>query len=353
MSETISHKARLSGIEAARGVAATAVVLYHVARHIRKVHDAPLHAGFFQFGQAGVDLFFVISGFIIVWVHYGDIGAPAALSRYAERRFTRVMPVYWVALLLTILLHFAGSHELPSVGSLFWSASLLPSNHELILGVAWTLRFELLFYSVVGVLIWHRAFGLVVLTAWLMLVSSAVAGGIAPHWLPDSVCSGFNLEFFMGMAVAYCLRHRSVPVPRGIMVAGILLFAASAAFEDLGWLDGDAVWARFAYGPAAALIVLGAAEAGRQNLLAVPQWLQSLGSATFSIYLFQFVWIGLAWKLIVFAGLDRSLPDIGLFLALAIPGVLGGVLISWIVERPLIRLLRSRPGRTRMPAPAA
>lgn len=344
--------ARLSGIEAARGIAASSVVLYHVARHIRKVHNAPLYAGAFQFGHAGVDLFFVISGFIILWVHYGDIGKPSSLQRYSARRFTRVLPTYWVALLLTILLHFAGSHSLPPVSSLFWSGTLLPSNHELIVGVAWTLRFELLFYAIVGVLIWNRACGLILLASWLALVGSAVVTGFEPRWLAGSVYSIFNLEFFMGMAVAYWLRHHSVPAPRTILAIGVLLFAAVAAAEDLRWIDGDADWARLAYGPAAALIVLGAAEAGRQELLQVPEWLQSLGSATFSIYLFQFVWIGLAWQCILVLGLDRMLPDVGLFVALAIPGVLGGVLMSKLVEHPLIGLLRSRREHVSVPVAA-
>jgi exopolysaccharide production protein ExoZ len=345
--------ARLSGIEAARGIAAASVVLYHVARHIQKVHNAPLYAGAFQFGHAGVDLFFVISGFIILWVHYGDIGKPSSLRRYAARRFTRVMPTYWVALLLTILLHYAGSHVLPSFETMFWSGTLLPSNHNLVVGVAWTLRFELLFYAIVGVLIWNRVCGLALLAGWLILVTFATVSGAEFRWLPNSIYSVFNLEFFMGMAVAYCLRHRSVPAPRTILTIGVLLFAAVAGAEDLRWLDGDADWARLAYGPAAALIVLGAAEAGRRDLLLVPQWLQSLGSATYSIYLFQFVWIGLAWQAVLHLGLEQRLSDAALFLALAVPGVMGGMLMSRLVEQPLIGLLRSRRERTRMPVPAA
>ena len=62
----------------------------------------------FQFGHAGVDLFFVISGFIILFVHYDDIGRPERVGRYLGRRLSRIMPAYWVALTFTIVLSLGG-----------------------------------------------------------------------------------------------------------------------------------------------------------------------------------------------------------------------------------------------------
>ena len=62
-------------------MAATAVVFYHAARHLNKIYGVPALMCVFQFGHAGVDLFFVISGFIILFVHYDDIGRPERLGR--------------------------------------------------------------------------------------------------------------------------------------------------------------------------------------------------------------------------------------------------------------------------------
>ncbi len=60
-------------------------------------------SGLFAFGHAGVDFFFVLSGFIILHVHAGDIGRPVRLGHYLQRRFTRVYPFYWVVFLLALL----------------------------------------------------------------------------------------------------------------------------------------------------------------------------------------------------------------------------------------------------------
>jgi len=81
----------------------------------------------FQFGHAGVDLFFVISGFIILFVHYDDIGRPERLGRYVGRRLSRILPTYWVALVLIVVLSLGGGHNFPHLIDLAWSASLLPS----------------------------------------------------------------------------------------------------------------------------------------------------------------------------------------------------------------------------------
>jgi len=84
---------KLTGIEASRGVAATAVVLYHSARHLDHVYGVPGLMRVFQFGHAGVDLFFVISGFIILFVHYGDLGRPERLGSDGSPGLCR--PIGW------------------------------------------------------------------------------------------------------------------------------------------------------------------------------------------------------------------------------------------------------------------
>jgi len=77
--QDIRQVEKIWGIEAARGVAACMVVFYHAARHIQQDTGASVLWGMSQFGHAGVDFFFVLSGFIIYWVHSKDIGQCFAL----------------------------------------------------------------------------------------------------------------------------------------------------------------------------------------------------------------------------------------------------------------------------------
>lgn len=331
---------KLACIEACRGLAAIAVVLYHVARHIDKVSGAPSLTEFFRFGHAGVDLFFVISGFIILFVHYEDIGRPCRLKHYLERRFTRIFPIYWIALSLTLLMSVVGGHASPGLTDFVWSSLLIPSQHEPLLGVAWTLQYEIVFYAVFALLIFNRAAGVLVMLGWFSIVGVsyilAWKGSATAHLLLGS----YNLEFFAGLTAGWWFKRHRVPLSSFVFASGLALFGSSAVLEDMGWMNGYADIARLAYGIPAMLIVAGAAETSRSGRVALPGILCLCGNASYSIYLFQFVFIGFLWKTLAVTGLDRTMAPALLFAILSFGAVGGGILVFRSVEHPLMRYLR-------------
>lgn len=343
-SATLRPPARLSGIQALRGLAASAVVLYHVSRHINEAFGFPALTTVFHWGHAGVDLFFVISGFIILFVHRRDIGQPDRLGHYVGRRFNRVMPVYWIALALTVAMKIARGHGLPKLFTLIWSATLLPSIQPPVLVIAWTLQFEVLFYAVFAVLVINRDVGLAVMTAWLGWIAAA-GFGLGAAGVPPALCGIFGLEFFFGMGIAWVINRHAVRAPLVVAVMGGSLFLAAMASESAGALDGFGIAARFAYGIPAALLVMGIAAAEQAGRLRVPSWLETLGGASYSIYLFQFVFIGLAWQAWVRTGLDHGAPPLIVFLVLVAAALMGGVAMSRGVEQPLLRLARRQRRR--------
>ncbi|MFL5281862.1 MAG: acyltransferase family protein [Rhodopila sp.] len=334
---TIVTPTKLGWIEAYRGIAATAVVLYHTARHFDKNYGIPTLESVFQFGHAGVDLFFVISGFIILFVHFDDIGRPSRIWHYLGRRLTRLLPAYWVAVALTIAASQLGGHS-TDLTDIAWAILPMPISTEPLLGVAWTLQYEFIFYAAFAILILNRAAGLALMTAWLFAVACTAPKGWHPG-LPSAYWGIFNVEFFAGMAVAYRLRRDGLPRYKIVLWTGIVLFIA-AALADLGWMDGYASFARLAYGLPSAMILLGGVEASRRSSTQVPRFLRALGSASYSLYLFHFLFIGLLWKIWLVAGLGATVsPAIGIavFAALAITG---GIIMSRLVEYPLMRLMR-------------
>ena len=332
---------RLSSVEALRGVAATAVVLSHAARHVDKAFGAPGLITAFQAGHAGVDLFFVLSGFIILFVHRRDIGQPSRLRHYLGRRFNRVMPLYWLVLALSVGMSIAGRHDAPSLPWLLWSASLLPSVSEPLLGIAWTLQFEVVFYAVFAVLIINKGVGLALFAVWLAWIVAA-ALGLDITGVPGALCGFYGLEFFMGMGAAQLLSRGHIPLPRLLAGAGLALFATMMVLESAGVLNGFGVVARFAYGLPAALLVLGVAAAEQSECLQMPSWLRTFGGASYSIYLFQFIFIGTVWQGWLKVGLDRQASNLACFLTLASAALIGGVLAARLVEKPLLQLIRGR-----------
>ena len=321
---------RIDGIETLRGIAAVAVVLYHSARHVERAVGEQAWARVFHPGHAGVDLFFVLSGFIILLVHRRDVGRPERVGRFAWRRFARVWPLYWLALATTIAVEAAGGARLPDVGTLVWNLTLLPTPGEPIVGIAWTLQFEAVFYFLFGLLIVDRRLGVVALGGWLMLAAAGVAAG----WQVKIASSAFAVEFFLGMGVALAVRGEKIGRPLAWTMGGAALFALAWAAEAIGALDGYSAAARVAYGMPAAMIVAGVA-AGRPG---VPRWLASLGSASYAVYLFHLLGFAVAWQ--AFTRLGIVMPAAGWFVVLAGSGVVMGLAMHRLVERPMLAALR-------------
>jgi exopolysaccharide production protein ExoZ len=329
------RQARLFGIEAIRGVAASVVVLYHIARHLNKNSDASDIMKWLQFGHAGVDMFFVLSGFIIYFIHATDVGQPASVKRYLSRRFTRLVPIYWVALGATVVLS-AKSHAIPSLMSVLWSATLLPSVQEPVLATAWTLQHEFMFYAAFCVLITNRVIGLLVMCCWLAWIAAVAIG------VPDFVGLGstFNLLFFIGMGTAYLMLHNWIRAPAVVLVTGMTLLTCACLGENFSLFNGYSNFARLLYGIPTGLIIAGIGALDRAGRLSVPGFLRTLGAASYSIYLFQFVFIGLAWQAWIATGLIDRAPTILTFGILALSGLMGGIAIHRWVELPLLAFVR-------------
>jgi len=158
----------------ARGLAAFAVTIFHGIHGIaleQYVGHAPFQ-WFFSFAHAGVDFFFVLSGFIIYIAHHADVGDLSALPRYVWRRVTRIYPIYWVItgfVIILIIFRPGGEHELDAEHILN-SVLLLPQSRPPLIGVAWTLEHEMLFYLAFSSLIIGRRLGAIVFIGWTCLI---------------------------------------------------------------------------------------------------------------------------------------------------------------------------------------
>src|SRR5205823_13541637 len=94
---------KLAWLQIFRGFAAVLVVIHHVTGSTDFYLHSSFLGGLFTVGWLGVDFFFVLSGFIITYIHYGDIGNRSTLKAYATKRFLRIYPIYWIVALLAII----------------------------------------------------------------------------------------------------------------------------------------------------------------------------------------------------------------------------------------------------------
>ncbi|MBM3989190.1 MAG: acyltransferase [Planctomycetes bacterium] len=339
---TAKHK--LQGIEAARGVAASLVVVYHAARHLEvNGLGLPWAAGIEKFGHAGVDFFFVLSGFIILFAHWDDVGVPAALPRYVERRCMRIFPLYWPVLAVSLAAAIFGSRALqPSVGTLLANTLLLPTDDEPVLGVAWTLQHEMLFYALFATLLWSRSLGGMLFATWLAWALAVSCGALdrLDGGFGRVASSAYNAQFALGMAAAWVTRRGRVRQAGWLALLGAASFFAVGIAESRGRVDGYGDFARLLYGVAAWLFVIGLVEYERATSLHLPRLLALLGKASYSVYLVHLLCLGIVYRILERLGATRIDPHL-LLAVLVASGIAGGVLVSVWIEYPLMGQARN------------
>ncbi|HEX8445341.1 MAG TPA: acyltransferase [Sphingomonas sp.] len=253
-------------IQILRFVAAAMVLFGHLNHEVLQRPDLNV-AGFRPFEAVwwpgGVDIFFVISGFIMYHISADQFGRPGASRRFMERRLIRLVPPYWAFTALVLVAMALFPAQLASNVTSPWhiAASFLfipaanPSGvvfPVLILG--WTLNFEMLFYVCFAIgLTMPRRIGLAIIAA--ILVTLALSGLFGPLDLPFGFwCSPVVIEFLFGIAIA-AVRRRGVRISRG--VSWLLVAAGVAALLGLRAMDVPGVdfrW-RFLWAGAPALLL--------------------------------------------------------------------------------------------------
>lgn len=309
--------AKLRSIQLLRGLAACAVVVLHA------VPEGEQAIGGRGFGAAGVDLFFVISGFIMT-----NVARDRKALEFLRDRLWRIYPMWWIAVLPWIFMVPRGPTAI--VSSLTLWPIYAGGYYVPVLKVGWTLSFELLFYLGMTFAILRGA-ALPLLAYGLFLVAALASSSPLMHF----VGSPMTLEFLMGVAIAGLPRRALL----GFLVpAGIALFALTS--PAIGDVDSTlhpqwALWRALLWGCPAALVVWGALSLEplfARQLFDLPV---AVGDASYSIYLFHpLVAFGLALPWIV-----------RLVLGIAI-----GCAMHLLVER---RLMKIRPYSKAKLIPAA
>lgn len=313
------------------------------------------------YGMAGVDLYFVLSGFIITTMCVGRFRRQGEAGRFLKRRFLRIYPTYWVwcaAVLAIFVVHpdmVNSSHGRPDV---LRSVLLLPQQNLPLLLVSWTLVYEVFFYLVfAAALRWLREadlpWALVMWAAAVIAGQSVLTPSQREPWL-HLIVSPLLLEFIMGCGVALYVDRcngvvgiLSLALGVGGFVAGTAALLALGVPFPLGW--GRVL----IYGTASASLVAGIVALERRDARYVPRPLTGLGDASYSLYLSHVPVIaatGLAWRRLLVS--PSPIMHVAALVGTFAIALAGGVLSFRLIEAPLLRLLRDREIRFVMPQPA-
>lgn len=357
---------KLFHIQVLRAGAALSVAMLH-AQHDAHAVAARLGAAFepgdlFPWA-AGVDVFFVISGFIMVYASRDLFAGPDGTRIFLVRRIARVVPLYWavttlygaVALAAPALLNGeALSPSLVLASYLFIPVARPDGLVQPIYSLGWTLNYEMEFYAVFAFAIaWPRRRAIVVLI--LALVALVATGRLlAPLPAPLGFWTDpIILEFGFGAMLGLCRLEgaRMGPLFRiGLAGAGLVVLAL-----DLLRTGGLVVPRVLAYGGPAAMLVAAAAfeDGGARSAGRLARLGAALGDASYGLYLVHPFVIRAGRELAVRSRLGTIVGPWG-FVALALCGATGAALLVFhVFERPLTERLRRSLERATGRAPSA
>lgn len=363
--ERIAAGGQIASVQVLRALAALMVVLGHAQ------HDAVVTAGrtglafarnhLLPWG-AGVDLFFVISGFIMVHASARLFGAPGAAREFMRRRLIRIVPLYWLlASAYLVLAHgIGGAVERPSpdlaglaASYLFWPYDLFRDGvPRPFYDLGWTLNYEMFFYLL------FAAFIALPRNRAVASVSLVLAAGVAIASLatPDFTAMAFwtrpiVLEFVLGMGIALAA-NGGLRLPRAAAMMALGAALAILVFDPMGaagkpatWIAPNG-WLRLAgWGLPAGLAVAALVLVAR-NKAALPGplarfWI-ALGDASYALYLVHPFVIVAGRKLWLALGLHQFLglwPMVG---AMVAGSIAAAFLLHHGVEKPMTSWLQRK-----------
>jgi exopolysaccharide production protein ExoZ len=358
--KTAPDSKTLLSIQALRAVAAMLVVAFHATV---LWHDhAPDQALVWENGNAGVDLFFVISGLVIVLSSSSLVQKADGWRTFVVQRLIRVVPMYWLTttgkLIAITLAPALALHSFPTVWNVIASYLFIPAanaNGEIVpvLVVGWTLSFEMLFYAAFTAALVVRLDPLRVVVPAMVCVAIASLFR-TPEWpAASTVINPMVLEFVLGALIARVY----LSFPTRLSPGPLMLVLGLAGAATLIFLPIGTVWERAIFWGSGAGAVVAAAVAFEPIIRRhLPVLLVQLGEASYSLYLthaFVLPVVGLVVTHLVHGAGWRGPVLVGSCLVVI---AAASLVVYRLVEKPMTNWLRHSAGppqKSRVLLPAA
>lgn len=341
----------LHSIQVLRGLAVLMVVFYHVylIGGDKNYQGYKVFESFSEPGKFGVNLFFVLSGFIIFHAHSSDIGQRRQISGYLFKRFSRIYPVYWFFLICYVTAAYIGIGH----ADFSWepynliSAFLLWGGDEISfpLKVAWTLCYELLFYGLFVFFLFSKKIGVLFTVVWLLaifttniLFEGAVGVRVLEMWNLNFILGGFSFYIFNKIDNVRTEVILSLII---FSLVGIFLSAMKMDFSETPLHQGNKQ-VQLILSFSLFLLVVSVLFLNDFFKKSFFRWLVKVGDASYSIYLTHSACISLFYITLRKFNFLSPIYSHGVlaYLAAVFISVIIGYIAFLCVEKPIVNICR-------------
>lgn len=310
-------------------------------------------------GVSGVDLFFVISGFIMVWIASDLKPGTQTAGKFLFARVMRIYPVWWLfAAAMSVYLFISygtpwdaeALDRLDVTGWQHWINSMLLIPHKAlpVLQVGWTLIHEMYFYVMfAALLLLPQTYRMPAFIVWAVAILASISAQLTGYYADSFFALIFfpmTLQFLMGGAAAWILKARDGQFRWPALIVGITWLAGAILAVDFADASTSSPTLRtFTYGPAFALLVYAIVSFEQKNRLGafIPQSLVRVGDWSYSLYLCHLLVISAVARLFfpLFGG--PGITDNLVFLGIAASAaILVSAASFYFFERPVLSASR-------------
>jgi exopolysaccharide production protein ExoZ len=340
---------KMDWLQALRGVAALMVVFFHLTPHWEGAEALKPFASVMRYGFSGVDVFFALSGFVVARFSMEVIGVRQVVM-FMSRRVKRIFLGYWPVVVLTALVaHVLMGQPWPSDEKMFGSIFLLyPSLFDNWLPTAWSLTYELMFYTLIaGVLLCPMRCRLRMLSGllcayvcWNLCVyifyNNYVISGQQPFRF---AMSAFAIEFLIGAVIAYLYESKVHPFNNAMVVACIafvLFFLCATVGAALPAASNIEILRVGTFGFSGIFLLVSCLALHESNI-SPPRWIVGIGDASFTLYLIHPILLDLCVHLRMGLKSLHTSKDVAILIAL--PLIVIFISTGWykFIEQKLYR----------------
>ncbi|MFN3557910.1 MAG: acyltransferase family protein [Brevundimonas sp.] len=337
-----TDKMTFEGVQCLRFLAAFVVVIIHSTFYAGRLDPS---IDVWHRGATGVDIFFVISGFVMYVSSKSLTDRTDGWRTFAMRRIVRIVPLYWLLTTVSVGVALAvpalvqnGDLSLAYIikSYLFIPAEAAPGHYEPVMGVGWTLNFEAFFYAIFALALLLRTN--IVATVSAVLIPCVILSFFkTPEW-PDFAFyfKLETLEFLAGILIARYASRGTIPWPAA--ASALVIGLVSILFIPWPVFPGSQIFIVLS----AALIVWATVMLERPMQGRWPRALMFLGGASYSLYLIHSMVGPFAPKILSILGVQSGIVSILLSLTLSL---IAAVICYVMVERPMTRFLSRLTGR--------